>query len=1287
MSLPIGIRELESPFFPLSGPATMSLVLTPTDKKLTKYQLLARRISTKDDNEFVFVSRLSTPGATWEREFEANGTLWLKKEIKYLSVSTGALGYKFGKFEGSYNNVSHAVNVTFLSRDVVYGHPIVFSAQYFNQTKGPQRELGLKWAASYRNYTVSQLHMVYNRSRTYGVFTNTTYWPQRHLVAEAELSIPKKHVFVNANHTCTKTSIRFQGNLGKEHNIFHFNFTNEPTKVGVLIDGKHLKIRNEASVKMNIQPWNQRFTLNGSYVKVGQEKGVYFKASHDNKKRNFSWYTGIVNRTTEKTLKTNATVLGRRVQAAWTYFNLTDEKGMKFSAFAMNKTLETVWSYLKVGKQRSLKFNATGLNKTVYAGFSFLNLTNEKVLLFNATAINKTIKAMWSYAKLQNERVVKFNLTAFKKAVETKLSFINNTKELALKFNATALSKSFVAMWSYYSQKHHHHHHHHRHHHIKFNATTLGKKVEMMWAYDNMGHARSLKFNATALNRSLETIMSYNKNNNLRTLDFNATVLNKTVNVIWSLADLATEKELKLNVTGANRTLLAMWNIVNRADLKAIKFNGTAYNRSIVATWSFFNRTTEKSIRFQGRAFNKTIVASMSFVNLTNLKAIRLNGTAFNQSIEAMWTYDHPHHHHHRPHHFKFNVTAFGKNIDMILAYDKTGKERAIRFNVTGLNKTFELASRMKLHNKVGNLSLLAGFQNYSVALEGDFLNKTSSKIACLSTKYLNRVYGTSCVRFVNTTMEKSLAFNLNALNRSLEMKSQWYKTKAKCSNRFTVNYNKVKKWESWTNLFYSHELKGLSINSTIAKKSLGAAWFFENRTNEKGLGFNMTGFSKQGAIKGTWYNINSLKELKLDMIWNEAKISSLSTILFLNKHKKALILKARAFNWVVEQKVESLLLENGRRRDLHLSHFLRNGSKLLLLNHHTLIYRNMGNTKELIYNLNTKAMGRHYAYGWEVKYRNNSNKVSCKHEMKLSVMYSLNRKVSLTTVLHNDTNQLSSKFIVEYLPKKIMEHSLVWEKQRRLITLTLEALPKIPIVYRLYWKTAKVFSIESELIAFNKIMVSYLRYYKENGYFDGQVNIYPKYPVKFRGKYLRENGLDLQIQIDVFSKSWKHKIVVNKNRFYLSVEFIPKAPIVLDANYNFSEGLKVTTELSAFKKSIQWEALYQNISRSLTSELTFLNQRVFFLERLDLARKSVVFQLNVLNRTVGFVGRFDWRNYAASAHVQYQKNLAGWSLILNKDARNIIFNVTLSPRLQDRLQQRCRLIGVSKSQFSANLV
>jgi hypothetical protein len=343
MSLPIGFRDLQSPFFPLSGPASFSLSVIPTDPKLRLYQMVAQRLPTEDEKNFDIVARMSTPNATWEREFEANASLWLKYQKKTLSNSTGALGYKFGNVSGSYHNYINAINLTFETRDAIYGNRIALNAQYFNKTNPltHKRQVGATWSAIYKNYTITQLIEIYNKSRTYGFVSNTTYWPGRCIqYANGEVDIPSKRLKFIANNTCLKTSLRFIGQLNKEENTFLFNITNNLKNVRLEVDGVMNKTQKEAILRTNILPSKQSFTVRSSYVARVNEKGVHFKASHDNKNRVFDGYTRIVNQTCEKSVKTNATILGIAFEAAWTYFNYQ-------SGITVEHRIEESWSAFK----------------------------------------------------------------------------------------------------------------------------------------------------------------------------------------------------------------------------------------------------------------------------------------------------------------------------------------------------------------------------------------------------------------------------------------------------------------------------------------------------------------------------------------------------------------------------------------------------------------------------------------------------------------------------------------------------------------------------------------------------------------------------------------------------------------------------------------------------------------------------------------------------------------------------------------------------------------------------
>ena len=175
-----------------------------TDPKLTKYQLLVERLQTEDDNKYDVMASMSTPGATWERKFDTNVTAWIKEDGKLFTVSAGVPGVDFGKFEATYNNVTHSLNLTYsTAKDVVFGYPVVLNGQFFNSTKDSNsRDLGIKLSASYGNYTIQQLSKLYYKPvGVIGFVNNITYWTGKYVFVTGELDIPKKSISFLTNHT------------------------------------------------------------------------------------------------------------------------------------------------------------------------------------------------------------------------------------------------------------------------------------------------------------------------------------------------------------------------------------------------------------------------------------------------------------------------------------------------------------------------------------------------------------------------------------------------------------------------------------------------------------------------------------------------------------------------------------------------------------------------------------------------------------------------------------------------------------------------------------------------------------------------------------------------------------------------------------------------------------------------------------------------------------------------------------------------------------------------------
>ncbi|KAK3755617.1 hypothetical protein QZH41_017617, partial [Actinostola sp. cb2023] len=1244
ISLPMGFRDLKAPFFPLSGPASFSLSVLPTDPKLRLYQIVAQRLPSEDESNYDIVARISTPKATWEREFEANVSLWLTEKQKSFSVSTGALGYKFGNLSASYHNVTNAINVTFDARDVLYGNRIVLNGQYFNKTNPETRErqIGTKWSASYKNYTITQLTQVYNKSRTYGILSNTTYWPGKYIFANAELSIPTKSLSIIANHTCTKTTLRFKGQLAEEENTFLFNVSSSLKKFSVEMKGAMNKIEKEATLNTYILPCKQSFTVKSSYVSQKIEKGIHFRASHDNKKRVFAWYTGIINQTNEKSVKTNATILGKPFQAIWTFFNYTSEKGfkfnstamgksvnsaismivkdglksIKFNASALNKTAEAVWSYVNSGVRKSLHFNANIVNKKLNADLTFQNLTNIKSLIFNANIINKKLKADLAFHKLANVKSLIFNASGFNKTIAAAWTFMNFTNDKILQFNASALNKN----------------------------------IEAFWMYSKADTTKSIKFNASAFNKTIKSALSFFNLPQEKSIKLNATALNKQFEAIWTFFTLPTEKGLKFSAKGLNKSATSVVSFVNMPSTKALKFNATVLNKTIDAAWTYLDNQYEKTLKFNANAINKTVEALWTYFNFKSEKGLRFKAKAVNKNIEGVWSYfTSP-----SEKGLKFNATIQKKTVNASMSYFKLRDSMGVKFSASALNKSLGLFTKMMKEGDDRTVTIGGAYQNYSVAVVAALKNLTLHKSLCVHSEFLGRRYGKICATFSNSSLDRSIALNIRILNRQQN------------------KYNDAIYMETWLNFQHSQNLRALGINMTIVNKTVGAELFMERKPEDskRTIGVNMIVLKKTMGMKTVFVNHRSLKEASVHIIWNKAQVAS-SRLMYHNlTNEKILEVRYRVGYYAAVMKAEYRLRENGAQRELELVNFIRNGTKMMFYDSSLLIYKHKDRRRDLNFIFSLSTLGRYFKYGWDLSHTNRSTESTLEHELKAALMYSNNKKVSVTSSIKNDKERSSTYLTVEYLPGKTVRHSIVWYKEGKNIVTTIELLPRIPFVNSLEWNTNDGLFLRSTTTLFKRNTESYFRFSKRSESYDGKIEFWPGKSMSFHGQFSRKNGLLITSTIEALTKKWSHKLDINKQerKFFISIDFIPQKPTTFEASWDLVKGLKIKTKMSALKKSLQLDAFFRKLAETWKSDITILKEKVLFFGNFDKNTKTLNASVQIRNRRIGFVGRFDLKAYVASAHLSCNDHMTGWSLKLNRDARNIIFNATLTSRMSGQV-------------------
>ncbi|XP_068726618.1 uncharacterized protein [Montipora capricornis] len=834
LSLPLAYRGLESPFFPLSGPASYSISMQRTDPKLTRYQLLVERLQTEDENKYDVIASMSTPGATWERKFDANVTLWIKEDGKLFTLSGGVPGVEFGKLEARYNNVSHAVNLTYTTaKDVIFGHPVILNGQFFNSTKDSlSRDLGIHLSASYGNYTIRQLTKLYYKPEgVFGYVNNITYWTGKYVFATGELNIPMRSISFVTNHTCSKTELTFNGNLGDEDNKFMFTFNNGLANVGMDLTGRHLKSQKEGVLRLFTRPLQQSFTLRGHYAERGDERGIRFIASHDNMNRVLRWYSGIVQSPNEKALKTNATVFGSKAEAVLSYFNLGQKKGIKFRGLLLDKTINAVGSFVDVGVEKGLSFNASGFDTTAEAAFIFLNLPTEKSMKFNASVINKTIAAIWSYVNSGNEkglkmnavamnysaqsslvlqdfsdtRSIKLNATTLNKTVEAVWSYVNREKEKGLRLNVAAFNRTAVVMGSYFTQG--------KQSGIHLNASALNRTMDATWTLINQASEKALKLHGRAFNKNIHATWSILHSSVEKGMKFNASVLNKTFDAKWTFVNLANEKALNFHGKTQNLNIYSSGSLLLSDSEKSLKFNISALEKSFEAKCSYLNFTSEKGFKFQARALNKTMDATWSFLNMAGEKTLKFNASALNKTLDAKWSLINLAH----GKSLKFNAQALNKTIKAAWSFLNVGKKKTLLFKASAMNNTVDASWVVVNLERKKSLIFKANVFEKPVEIAWTILNHTREKGLKFSAKAQNSAVDAAWT-FASLSSEKTLIFRVNALNKRME--SFW----------------------SYVNL---PNERGIKFNVTGLDKPFGAALTLTSLTNEKRLKFNSTGLGK----------------------------------------------------------------------------------------------------------------------------------------------------------------------------------------------------------------------------------------------------------------------------------------------------------------------------------------------------------------------------------------------------------------------------------------------------------
>ena len=1048
-------------------------------------------------------------------------------------------------------------------------------------------------------------------------------------------------------------------------------------------------------------------TVNATWILVNleEEKSLIFKASVLNKPVEIVWT--ILNHRSEKGLTLTAKFQSSAVRAAWLLANLTNEKSLIFRADALDKRIESYWSYVSFPNEKGIKFNVTGLDKPFNAALTFASLTNEKLLKFNANGFNKHSEAFWSYMKTKNEDIIKINVSAMKKSAEAAVSYFKSDDERAVKFKATAMKKTLKAVWSYVMKK--------NERSIKFNASALNKNLDATLSYLTTENERSLKLKATAGNETAEAVLSYHMSGREKSIRFNASAINQTIQATWMFVQFANEKSInfkaacakrsveaslsylwkesdraiKFNASFMNKVVKAVWSYVQKENMRSVKFKAFAMKETVETALSYIVRENERSLQFTGSALSKSVEANLALFETENGRSVKLSAFAMNETVEAIWGYRSTGNE--RSINFKataakkameatltlltssskkglqFSLAVMNKSMNSSLVYFNEPTSSGVRLKVNCFNKSFLVESAMMFQEKQRSIVIKAAYQKRTIALIGQLETLETGKSACLYPEYLGRSRGRICAMLTNSSSERSVSLDMEILNRTGQLKARLYNSQGEIATRFTAKFNRKTHLESWFSYSHLMEMKTLHFNATVNRKSAGASLYFRNAT-KKAVGIKASVMNRHITVEGSLLTGKTTKEAAVLMYWNETVVIKLSVHLVNNEKRKMLQLRGQMGRFVAEWK--TALIKQSDVREFLVVFMLRNGSQHLFYDRSKVTLSKEGRGHSFDYQHNIKMMGRSYEYGLLAEYDNNSNAEETYHETSLSFLWSKSKVFSLSGVYRNSSRHFYSDLRVEYLPEKTLTHSLKWFREDNSVEVNLELLPRKPIKWITSWKTDDGISMESSVNFLGKKIDNWFTYIQSQGEYEGHFEICPVFPLTVKGFFMRENGLFFTSEVVTLNRTWNHKIDYREQeqKLLVSVDVLPNAPVVFDASWNTSKGMKIGMDMRAFRKSLYLASSYDRLTNTLQSGITVAKKTFTITKRLDVDSKTLSLTMEAFNRTFGLSGRFDWKNFIASTFVSYQNNQAGWFLAYDPAFRSIIFNITLTPTLSGQI-------------------
>lgn len=471
---------------------------------------------------------------------------------------------------------------------------------------------------------------------------------------------------------------------------------------------------------------------------------------------------------------------------------------------------------------------------------------------------------------------------------------------------------------------------------------------------------------------------------------------------------------LSLNVTLFNRSLYHTSFVQNYTHLWHVETNTTVKNATDNSTISALYLNT--SINLNGNTTaNVTLNVTHRPLNLTLFLQGLHNMT--DRSTNVTWNVSCP----------AWSTPILNNNITINVTYVNTTSEYRTQVNVSS-NGT-RMLSCYKAYFNSTERNTTVNYCNFTM------LNKTLS----LNLTVTNATGGI-----------KVCLLNVTHQNRSITLNSTWM-------------YNDLVKNVSLNITYLNHSIvllgslknhtleKGICLNSTYYNGThsnftiLATCLSYINTTEQKSLIFNVTSLNTTATVNTTWFANSTSRGILVNCTYHNRTIFNLTATYSNTTTTKNLHFNFSMGNWSAELNhtyfTTELLPEVDQIRSINISHRIRNGTRVVINNTFTFTFFNTTAKKDIIFNLTFS----NRTYGAQVSLVNRTTSESLHHVVNVSV-YTPNRTVSWIGVFKNTTKVFNLTSVVQYHPQRILNHTIVWNKELHHVNVSIDILPNITI-------------------------------------------------------------------------------------------------------------------------------------------------------------------------------------------------------------------------------------------------